>query len=101
MLGGCLALLTGTYAARAAGPDNPQVQQMLKRATEFLLKSDATAQSPGHDALLGLALYKAGFPADHPRVKQSIQIRPRVCPHGAGAEAWGTVATALPSAPCC
>ena len=35
--------------------DNPQVQPMLKRATEVLLKSDATAQSPGHDELLGLS----------------------------------------------
>lgn len=72
LLGGCLALWTGV-SARAASPESPQVQQILKRATDFLLKSDSATATPGHDALLGLALYKAGFPADHPRVKQSIE----------------------------
>ncbi len=59
-------------AARAVTPDSPEVQQMIKQGVDFLLKPNVIMHGAGEDALIGLALFKAGFDASHPRVQQSL-----------------------------
>jgi hypothetical protein len=52
--------------ARAIAPDSPEVKQMVERALTWL--ETQTDDRLGGQCLIGLAFYKAGRKADHPKV---------------------------------
>ena len=79
-------------------PESPVVQAMLKRATDFLLKETVVAQGPGGEALVGLALFKAGLEPTHPRVQSAIAAA-RGFAQGAGRTGLGN--SCYGAAMCC
>jgi hypothetical protein len=59
-------------AARAYTPESPEVRAMVKRAASYLEKEEASGHGVGAQALLALALYKAGMDTSHPKIRSAI-----------------------------
>ena len=74
---GLLVAVGRAGPVRAHTPESPEVQAMIKRATDFLLKSATAGHGPGGDALVGLALFKAGYEPTHPAVASAIAAAQR------------------------
>jgi hypothetical protein len=59
-------------AAYAYTPESPEVQEMLKRAVGYLTSQPST-HGPGGDALIALALYKAGVEPSNAKIRGGIE----------------------------
>ncbi len=53
--------------------ENPEVWEMVKRASDYLLKRDSPSHGAGGEALIALALYKAGIETSNAKVQAGIK----------------------------
>ena len=70
-MGGLVLLCGSVRSSYGLTRTSPEVQQAVARATEYL--KIAKTSRVGAEALLGLALLKAGVPPDHPRVVEALK----------------------------
>lgn len=67
-----LLVLAFSQSCWGYDPDGPEVQAIVGPARNYLLNY---SESPwDHEALIGLALYKADVKPDHPRLQKSLKI---------------------------
>jgi hypothetical protein len=64
------AVLLMPKPAAAITPDDPKVKERVKRALAYL--GSARDDRIGGECLIGLCFYKAGLPADHPKILQAL-----------------------------
>ncbi len=58
--------------AAAATPDSPEVKEAVAKAVGFLESDAGNDHRLGGKALVALALYKNGAPADHPKILSAV-----------------------------
>jgi tetratricopeptide (TPR) repeat protein len=64
--------------------ENPEVWQMVKRASDYLLKRDSPSHGAGGEALIALTLYKAGIETSNVKVQAGIQVARKWASSSAG-----------------
>lgn len=72
---GVLVLVVGlpAGAVRAYTPESPEVQAMVKSAADFLQAQSSPAHGAGGQALVALALYKAGIEPSNPKIREGVK----------------------------
>lgn len=68
---GAGGVLAGSVGAYAYTPESPEVQEIIRGGSEYLLAQKPHARVGG-EALVGLALSKSGAPQEHPRIQAAL-----------------------------
>ncbi|TVS13074.1 MAG: hypothetical protein EA424_21940, partial [Planctomycetaceae bacterium] len=71
---GLLLMIAGlpAGAVRAYTPESPEVRKMVKSGADFLLAQSGPAHGAGGQALVALALFKAGIEPSHPKIREGV-----------------------------
>ncbi|MFV1967997.1 MAG: prenyltransferase/squalene oxidase repeat-containing protein [Pirellulaceae bacterium] len=72
-----MAVALLSHNVHAYDPDSPEVLAMTNKAVAFLERY-GRHEEPGGQALIGMALYKAGKQKDHPVIQQSVAAARRM-----------------------
>ena len=68
-----LAVAGWASAGLAATPESPEVQEAVAKAVKFLESDRANDHRLGARALVGMALFKNGAEASHPKIVEAVQ----------------------------
>lgn len=92
LLVGWLAVQNAAYGYTS---ESPQVQQLVKKATDYLTKNATSMHGDGGDVLIGMAMYNADVDSSNLRIRNGIEAARKIARGGGGGGENSTYAPAL------